>query len=68
LSEKQIPQVVEKLESGGQPKEALERSLCAQWQVRGTQASLLHVAMFSKHHALVDLSARWIQPGKSLSG
>jgi hypothetical protein len=24
LSEKQIPQVVEKLESGGEPKEALE--------------------------------------------
>jgi len=26
LSEKQIPQVVENLESGGKPKEALERA------------------------------------------
>ena len=34
LSEKQIPQVVENLESGGKPKEALERVAMLPWQVR----------------------------------
>jgi hypothetical protein len=34
LSEKQIPQVVEKLESGGKPKEALERAELRPRQVR----------------------------------
>jgi hypothetical protein len=34
LSEKQIPQVVENLESGGKPKEALERAIMRPRQVR----------------------------------
>ena len=34
LSEKQIPQVVENLESGGEPKEALERAVLRPRQVR----------------------------------
>jgi hypothetical protein len=34
LSEKQIPQVVEKLESGGKPKEALETVEMRPRQVR----------------------------------
>ena len=34
LSEKQIPQVVENLESGGKPKEALERAALRPRQVR----------------------------------
>jgi hypothetical protein len=34
LSEKQIPQVVENLESGGKPKEALERVAMRPRQVR----------------------------------
>ena len=34
LSEKQIPQVVEKYESGGKPKEALERAVMRPRQVR----------------------------------
>jgi hypothetical protein len=37
-------------------------------RVRGMQASRFNVAMFSKHHALVSLSARSMQPGKNLSG
>ena len=34
LSEKQIPQVIENLESGGEPKEALERAELRPRQVR----------------------------------
>ena len=34
LGEKQIPQVVENLESGGKPKEALERTAMRPRQVR----------------------------------
>ena len=34
LSEKQIPQVVEKLENGDEPKEALERAVLRPRQVR----------------------------------
>ena len=36
LSEKQIPQVVENLESGGKPNEALERVAMRPRQVRGS--------------------------------
>ena len=68
LSKSRFPQVVEKLESGVKLKELLERVVMRPRQVRGTQASLFHVATFRKHHALVSVSARWIQPGKDLSG
>jgi len=57
LSEKQIPQVVENLESGGKPKEALERAPMRPRQVRmaweelilATPASLLYRSVGSLH-------------------
>ena len=57
LSEKQIPQVVENLERGGKPKEALERAAMRPRQVRmaweelilATPASLLSRSVGSLH-------------------
>lgn len=68
FSEKQIPQVVEKLESGGKPKKLWSVRYAPNGRCAVRKQVSSHVAMFSKHHALVGLSARWIQPGKNLSG
>jgi hypothetical protein len=45
LSEKQIPQVVENLESGGEPKEALERAAMRPRQVRYQAALRRHLLL-----------------------
>jgi hypothetical protein len=58
------PKLLKNVKVAGNQKKLWSVSYAAQWQVRGTQASLLHVAMFSKHHALVGLSARLIQAGE----
>lgn len=59
LSEKQIPHVIENLESGGKPKEALETAAVRPRQVRGTQASFLMSHMFRKQAWLETAQQRW---------
>ena len=50
LSEKQIPQVVENLESGGKPKEALERVAMRPRQVRYQAALRPDISTAASHH------------------
>jgi hypothetical protein len=64
LSEKQIPQVVENLESGGKPKEALERAALRPRQVRyraarrpDIEASLILKHFRTEHPSKIQVSA-----------